>query len=201
MRKSYSYYKCIYKVEQKNFGLISKSRGLYAITDRHKIYFGSAFKRTLYKRVPESCKEQKMENCTAYFFPENLFVRIKKYNIPDLITQLERHCIETLFTLKICNSAPFWLNNTQNCKFLPPIAWDKRKSHRYTLPLEISETILFDIGMPTLFRQLSCYQLQCQCVGEEIIKSAGGLAEIMRSEIYMRSTGSSYPSLKIITLT
>ena len=192
------YHKFLYKVEQEDFCFIHRSRGLYVITDLYNLYVGKAHIRTLYQRIQESHKERHMNNCHAYYFPEELFFKVEGITIQNLIDELEICCIQSFFTLKECNAAPFSLINVHNRNLLPKLAWNKECANFYTLPLAITDTVLYDIGMPSLFRRLSCYQLQSQFLCEEIIAAAGGLDEIMKAEVEMRLSGSSEPELNII---
>lgn len=122
------------------------------------LYFGRS--QSLAEEVRRSLNRQSFGN-TVYFLPAEPCFALDREARHHLLKELEARCIAAMYTMTWGNRTPVLLTNRQHARVLSETAWSPSPPKDLSFAINVTITILEDIGFPPLWRSLPRFdQLQ-----------------------------------------
>jgi len=150
------YIKALYEIRVSDLRYIPPCPGVYVLTDCGKFYCGHG--GSLAERIPQSIREQGFGDI-VYFFPVELLNLPRSISEMQLVKDLEASTISALHTIIYGNGLPLELTNTQYAEWLPRAAWFERPFTVYNIGIEIAQSVLQTIGVPTCMTELPHFDI------------------------------------------
>lgn len=154
--QSFQYIKALYEIPLVDLWAASSETGVYVLTSFNKVYCG--FGTTLSTRLPKTIQKQEFGEL-IFFFPAELWNLPEGASDTEFAKFIEANTIAALNTIIYGNGLPFRLTNIDHATWLPKAAWAEKTTNEYKLPVEIAQTVIGRIGVPSHMTKLPWYEI------------------------------------------
>jgi hypothetical protein len=151
-----SYATVLYCLDIENIKFLSKESGVYVLWEGNQLYCGEA--GDFSSRVGRSVKERGFGR-TVFYYPTKRLESLVNMNPKQLRRYIEGQCISALHTIIYGNGIPFHLVNDLHALLLPPSAWSEDEENEYSLAIDIAQTVLHSLMVPSPLYQLPYREL------------------------------------------